>query len=79
MIVPDRRLIAETVLFGEGFKDAACLANRLCVFLSLRQELLSKRNHYDHGLGGLIRLIKYVGKLKRENPKVPDDEASYRP
>lgn len=77
VIVPDTRLIAETVLFGEGFKDSKNLANKLFVLFSLCKRLLGgERNHYDYGIRGLVELIKYAGRLKRDNPKIPDDEAS---
>lgn len=74
MIVPDSKLIAETILFGEGFKNAKDLANKISSLFSLCKQLLSKQKHYEYGLRGLIKLIKYAGKYKRENLEVPDDE-----
>lgn len=74
MIIPDYKLIAETILFGKGFKDAHNLANKVCVFFSFCKQLLSKQNYYEFGLRGLIELIKYAEKYKQENLETSDDE-----
>lgn len=74
MIVPDNKLIAESILFGEGFKDPRNLANKIIILFSLCKQLLSKHNFYEYGLRSLIELIKYAGKCKRENSKITDDE-----
>lgn len=74
MIVPDSKLIAETILFGEGFKNTKNLANKIIVLFSLCKQLLSIQNYNDYGLRSLIELIKYAGNCKRENLKIPDDE-----
>lgn len=76
MIVPDSKLIAETVLFTEGFKDAKNLANKISVLFTLCKQLLSKQSFYEYGLRSTIELIKYAGKLKVENSQTPDDEVS---
>lgn len=76
MVVPDSRLVVETTLFGQGFKDAKDLANKICLLFSLCERLLSKQKHYEYGLRGLIELTKYAGKCKRENSIVPDDEVN---
>lgn len=77
MIVPDSKLIAETILFVEGFKEAKNLARKLFVLFSLCKQLFNKHNFYEYGLRGLIELIKYAGKCKRENSKVPEDEVYF--
>ncbi|VVC43185.1 Dynein heavy chain, domain-2,Dynein heavy chain domain,Dynein heavy chain, domain-1,Dynein heavy chain, P- [Cinara cedri] len=74
MIVPDNKLIAETMLFGEGFKDPRNVTNKIILLFSLCKQLLDKHNFYEYGLGSLIKLIKYAGKCKRENLKITDDE-----
>lgn len=76
MIVPDSKLIAETILFGEGFKDTKNLANKIFILFSLCKQLLSTQNYYDYGLRSLTELIKYAGNCKRQNAKTPDDEVS---
>lgn len=77
MIVPDSKLIAETILFGEGFKNAKNLANKIFTLFSLCKQLLNKQNNCEYGLRSLIELIKYAGKYKRENSGVPDDEVYF--
>lgn len=74
MIVPDSKLIIETILFVEGFKNAKNLANKLFVLLSLFKQLFNKYYYYEYGLQSLIALIKYAGKYKRENASIPEDE-----
>lgn len=79
MMVPDSKLIAETMLFGEGFKDATALAGKMCTLFSLGKQLLfGRRNRYDYGLRRLIELIRFAGLLRRENPEGTDDEVRIR-
>lgn len=77
MIVPDTRLIAETILFSEGFKDAKILANKIFVLYSLCKQIQNKQNYCEYGLRSLIGLIKYAGKYKRANTEVPDNEVYF--
>lgn len=76
MIIPDNKLIAETVLYGKGFKDARNLSNKINVLFSLCNQLLGKRDHYDFGLRSLIELISYADKYKRKNSEMSDDEVT---
>lgn len=55
MIVPDSCLIAEITLFGEGFKECRQLAKKVFTLFSLSMQQLSKQDHYDFGLRGLVR------------------------
>lgn len=74
MIVPDSKLIAETILFSEGFKDAKTLGNKIFLLYSLSKRMLNKQNYCEYGLRSLIGLIKYAGNYKRTNTEVPDNE-----
>ncbi|XP_060835340.1 dynein axonemal heavy chain 2-like [Rhopalosiphum padi] len=74
MIVPDSKLIVETILFSGGFKDAKTLGNKIFVLYSLCKQMLNKQNYYEYGLRSLIVLIKYAGNYKRTNAEVPDNE-----
>ncbi|XP_008181522.3 dynein heavy chain 2, axonemal [Acyrthosiphon pisum] len=74
MIVPDSKLIAETILFSEGFKDSKTLGNKIFVVYSLFKQIVNKQNYCEYGLRSLIGLIKYAGNYKRTNTEIPDNE-----
>jgi dynein heavy chain len=40
----------------------------------LAEQQLSKQDHYDFGLRGMIALLRYAGRKRHEYPKLPDDE-----
>lgn len=50
MMVPDFSLIAEILLFSEGFMGAKALARKMTAIMELSQQQLSKQDHYDYGL-----------------------------
>ena len=50
MVVPDMELIAENMLFSEGFTTARELAKKMVTLYSLARGQLSKQYHYDWGL-----------------------------
>lgn len=74
MMIPDSKLIAEIMLFGEGFRDTRNLANKVYVLFSLCRQQLSKQNHYEFGLRGLVALLRYAGQCRRQYSHMPDDE-----
>lgn len=74
MMVPDSKLIAEVTLSAEGFKDTKSLANKVFVLFLLCQQQLSKQSHYEFGLRGLVTLLRYAGKYRRQNLTMADDE-----
>ncbi|XP_050431508.1 dynein axonemal heavy chain 2 [Adelges cooleyi] len=74
MMVPDSKLIAEIMLFGEGFKDTRNLANKVFVLFSLCKQQLSKQDHYEFGLRGMVALLRYSGQCRRLYSHLPNEE-----
>ncbi|TKS92669.1 Dynein heavy chain 2, axonemal [Collichthys lucidus] len=74
MVVPDSTLIAEIILFGEGFNNCKLLAKKVFTLYSLAVQQLSKQDHYDFGLRALTSLLRYAGKKRRSCPNIPDEE-----
>ncbi|XP_074979886.1 dynein axonemal heavy chain 2 isoform X4 [Caretta caretta] len=74
MVVPDSTLIAEIILFGEGFSNCKLLAKKVYTLYSLAVQQLSKQDHYDFGLRALTSLLRYAGKKRRGHPDITDEE-----
>ncbi|XP_054274165.1 dynein axonemal heavy chain 2 [Macrosteles quadrilineatus] len=74
MMVPDSMLIADILLFGEGFRDTRNLAKKVYTLFSLARQQLSKQDHYDFGLRGMVALLRYAGRKRRQHPNLPDEE-----
>lgn len=65
MTKPDRELIAQVMLFSQGFRTAETLASKVVPFFSLCDEQLSTQPHYDFGLRALKAVLVSAGHLKR--------------
>ncbi|GAB5580480.1 dynein axonemal heavy chain 2 [Prionailurus iriomotensis] len=74
MVVPDSTLIAEIILFGEGFGNCKILAKKVYTLYSLAVQQLSRQDHYDFGLRALTSLLRYAGKKRRLQPDLSDEE-----
>ncbi|XP_038624757.1 dynein heavy chain 2, axonemal [Tachyglossus aculeatus] len=74
MVVPDSTLIAEIILFGEGFSNCKMLAKKVYTLYSLAVQQLSRQDHYDFGLRALTSLLRYAGKRRRLRPDLTDEE-----
>ncbi|ELR57060.1 Dynein heavy chain 2, axonemal, partial [Bos mutus] len=74
MVVPDSTLIAEIILFGEGFGNCKVLAKKVYTLYSLAVQQLSRQDHYDFGLRALTSLLRYAGKKRRLQPDLSDEE-----
>ncbi|XP_054907024.1 dynein axonemal heavy chain 2 isoform X1 [Poeciliopsis prolifica] len=74
MVVPDSTLIAEILLFGEGFDNCKMLAKKVFTLYYLAVQQLSKQDHYDFGLRALTSLLRYAGKKRRQSPNIADEE-----
>ncbi|KAJ3728254.1 hydrolytic ATP binding site of dynein motor region D1-domain-containing protein, partial [Lentinula raphanica] len=66
MTRPDRELIAQIMLFSQGFRTAESLASKIVPFFNLCDEQLSPQPHYDFGLRALKAVLASAGILKRE-------------
>ncbi|CAO1623252.1 unnamed protein product [Jaminaea pallidilutea] len=66
MTHPDRELIAQVMLFSQGFKSSETLAAKAVPFFSLCAEQLSPQPHYDFGLRALKSVLVSAGQLKRD-------------
>ncbi|CAH2225380.1 cytoplasmic dynein 2 heavy chain 1 [Pelobates cultripes] len=60
---PDNELIAEVILYSEGFKEAKALGRKLVAIFNLARELLTPQQHYDWGLRALKTVLKGCGNL----------------
>ncbi|KAM4675882.1 dynein axonemal heavy chain 2 [Discoglossus pictus] len=74
MVVPDSTLIAEIILFGEGFNNCKVLAKKVYTLYSLAVQQLSKQDHYDFGLRALTSLVRFAGRKRRARPDLSDEE-----
>ncbi|KAI1007775.1 Dynein heavy chain, cytoplasmic [Podosphaera aphanis] len=65
MSKPDKELIAEVMLFSQGFNQAKQLSKQTVPFFEKCSVMLSKQAHYDFGLRALKSVLVSSGGLKR--------------
>lgn len=66
MVIPDRKLITQVMLFSQGIVSAEVLSGKIVLLFQLCEEQLSKQSHYDFGLRALKTLLVSAGDLKRK-------------
>lgn len=66
MNVPDNELIAQVMLYSQGFKNAEKLSKKIVPLFKLCYEQLSQQSHYDFGLRALKTVLVSAGALKRD-------------
>jgi dynein heavy chain 1, cytosolic len=66
MVVPDRNLIAQVMLYSQGIVTAEQLSSKVVELFALCESRMSKQRHYDFGLRALKTLLVSAGALKRQ-------------
>ncbi|KAL9108457.1 MAG: hypothetical protein Q9227_006791 [Pyrenula ochraceoflavens] len=74
MSKPDKELIAEVMLFSQGFKQAKALSKQTVPFFDHCLSRLTKQAHYDFGLRALKSVLVSSGGLKRAKLVSADDQ-----
>ncbi|XP_061923239.1 dynein cytoplasmic 2 heavy chain 1 isoform X1 [Entelurus aequoreus] len=74
MSKPDNDLIAEVILYSEGFKEGEMLGGKLVAIFNLSRELLTPQQHYDWGLRALKTVLKACGRLLQQQRRSHDKD-----
>ncbi|KAF2719116.1 hypothetical protein K431DRAFT_286998 [Polychaeton citri CBS 116435] len=82
MSKPDKEIIAEVMLFSQGFAEAKALSRQTVPFFDHCNSSLTKQPHYDFGLRALKSVLVSSGGLKRlriADEGAPSDDATVEP
>ena len=72
MMIPDYALVAEVMLFSEGFETSKDLSRKMVKLYKLSSEQLSQQDHYDFGMRALKSVLVMAGALKRGSPDLDE-------
>ncbi|GLH06946.1 Dynein heavy chain, cytoplasmic, partial [Gryllus bimaculatus] len=77
---PDNELIAEVILYCEGFKEAKLIGQKLVELFDLSKKLLTPQQHYDWGLralktvlGGCGAALKMAGRANLDSKEAEEE------
>lgn len=73
MMIPDYAMIAQIMLFAEGFETASVLSKKMVQLYKLSSQQLSQQDHYDFGMRAVKSLLVMAGSLKRAEPNLEED------
>lgn len=77
-MIPSYELIAQVMLYAEGFSKSDNLARKMVQLYKLSSEQLSQQDHYDFGMRAVKSVLVMAGGLKRANPDDPEDAVLIR-
>lgn len=60
---PDLELIAEVILYSEGYQNGRDLGRKVVALYAMAKELLTSQQHYDWGLRALKTILRAAGSL----------------
>ena len=73
MMIPNYTMVAEVMLFSEGFGNAKILSVKFIKLYKLSSEQLSQQKHYDFGMRAVKSVLVMAGSLLRANPDLKED------
>ena len=76
MSKPDKEIIAEVMLYSQGFTEAKALSRQTVPFFDSCGAKLSKQPHYDFGLRALKSVLVSSGGLKRSRLATANEQAA---
>ena len=72
MMMPDYALIAENILYSEGFQNSMDLAKKLQILFKLSCEQLSQQDHYDFGMRSVKSVLSMAALIKKRDIQISD-------